>query len=315
MGTRITLVTTALLAGLLGLSMPAAAYVRTTTSAGAPTAWKTPWVTMEVSLGGPPPELDAAGYLSAAEAAAAAWTQASFDGVQPCSNVRLTAVLVPDVAGQVGVDYHNRVIFRQDTWCSDPLPKDGSCYDPNALAITSVFQIKSTGEIVDADLEVNATGYTWGDFVGYPEQFISRTHDFFGAVTHEFGHVIGLDHTCYIPGTRTDGTPIPRPRDNSGNLVPYCTADNPPLITQATMYVSVATPSAEVELRSLSPDDVQGVCEIYPFSPDLRYVPPSGSDPTSRSGGCTYAAQPGPGSSIACVLVIFAMATVGRRRR
>jgi len=210
------------------------------------------------------------------------------------------------------MDYRNRLIFRQGTWCSDPPPKDGSCYDSNALAITSVFQIKSTGEIVDADLEVNAATYTWGDFVGHPEQFEFNTHDFQGAVTHEFGHVIGLDHTCYTPGTRADGTLIPRPVDNNGNLVPDCTADNPPLITQATMYVSVATPSAEVELRSLSPDDVQGACDIYLFASNFVCLPPS--RPTSGSGGCSYAAQPGPGS-IASVLMLFAMAMVVRRRR
>jgi uncharacterized protein (TIGR03382 family) len=269
---------------------------------------------MEVSLGAPPPELDAAAYLSAAQAAGAAWSQASLDGVQQCSNVIFTVVPVADVAGQVGMDYRNRLIFRQDKWCSDPLPKDGSCYDRSALAITSVFQIKSTGEIVDADLEINAATYTWGDFVGHPEQFELNTHDFQGAVTHEFGHVIGLDHTCYTPGTRTDGTPIPRPVDNNGNLVPDCTADNPPLITQATMYVSVATPSAEVELRSLSPDDVQGACEIYPFTPNFVCLPPSRSDSGSGSGGCSYATQPGPGA-IASVLMLFAMAMVVRRRR
>jgi len=282
---------------------------------------------------------DAAAYLSAAQTAGTTWSQASLDGVQQCSNVIFTVVPVADVAGQVGMDYRNRLIFRQGecpacsgAWCSDPLPKDGSCYDRSALAITSVFQIKSTGEIVDADLEVNATTYTWGDYVGHPEQFELNTHDFQGTITHEFGHVIGLDHTCYTPGTRADGTPIPRPVDNSGNLVPDCTADNPPLIAQATMYALVTTPSGEVELRSLSPDDVQGACDIYPFTPDFNCLHPPGSDagagddgcsapaclppsrPTSGSRGCSYAAQPGPGS-IASVLMLFAMATVVRRRR
>jgi hypothetical protein len=269
---------------------------------------------MEVSLGAPPPELDAAAYLSAAQAAGAAWSQASLDGVQQCSNVIFTVVPVADVAGQVGMDYRNRLIFRQDKWCSDPLPKDGSCYDRSALAITSVFQIKSTGEIVDADLEINAATYTWGDFVGHPEQFELNTHDFQGAVTHEFGHVIGLDHTCYTPGTRADGTPIPRPVDNNGNLVPDCTADNPPLITQATMYVSVATPSAEVELRSLSPDDAQAACEIYPVTPDFVCLPPSGAYEVAGGGGCSYPAG-ARRDSIACVLVLLVMATVVRRRR
>jgi len=295
--------------------MPAAAYVRTTTSAGVPTAWKTPCVTMVVSLGAPPPELDAAAYLSAAQAAGAAWSQSSLDGVQQCSNVIFTVVPVADVAGQAGLDYHNRLIFRQDKWCSDPSPKNGSCYDPSALALTSMFMRPSTGEILDADLEVNATNFIWGDFVGQPELFENNTHDFQGAVTHEFGHVIGLDHVCYIPGTlRADGTPAPRPVDNHRDPVPNCGSENPPSITGATMYVSVATPSSEVELRSLSPDDVQGACDIYPFTPDLVCLPPTRIDPGSSSGGCSYAAQPGPGS-IACVLMLFAMAMVVRRRR
>ena len=62
------------------LPMPAAAYVRTMTESGEPTAWKTPCVTMEISLGAPPPELDAQGYFSAAQAAGAAWSQAALDG-------------------------------------------------------------------------------------------------------------------------------------------------------------------------------------------------------------------------------------------
>jgi hypothetical protein len=323
MNTRTVLVTNAL---LLTLSIPASAYVRTTTTAGVPTAWKAPCVTVEFSLGAPPPELEAEGYFSAAQAAGAAWSQASLDGVQQCSNVLFNVVSVPDVAGPVGMDQHNRLIFRQDTWCADPLPSDGFCYDSSALAITSVFQRKTSGEILDADLEVNAVNFTWGDYVGRPELAGLKTHDFQGAVTHEFGHIIGLDHTCFIPGaTRSDGTLVPRPTDNNGNPVPNCGADNPPSITETTMYVSVATPGAEVEMRSLSPDDVQGACDIYPFTASSACggsgtcsspacLPPSGSGTTSGGGGCSYTARPGPGS-MACVLGLLAMAMLARRRR
>jgi len=94
---------------------------------------------------------------------------------------------VSAVAGQVSLDYHNRLIFRQDQWCSDPLPKDGACYDPSALAITSVLADKSSGEILDADMEVNAYDYTWSDYVFYPEQFESNTQDFQGTITTSSG--------------------------------------------------------------------------------------------------------------------------------
>ena len=303
-------------AGFAAMPIPAAAYVRTVTSAGVPTAWKTPCVTMEFSLGAPPPELDTAGYLDAATQAGAAWSNSSLDGVDRCTNVLFAVESVPAVAGPVGMDHHNRLIFRQDSWCRDPAPKDATespCCDPSALAITSVFQLKNTGEIIDADLEVNAYNFTWGDFVGHPEQFASNSHDFQGAVTHEFGHVIGLDHVCYSPGAiRGDGTPVPRPVDNNGSPAPNCGALNlPATITQATMYVSVASPSAEVVLRSLSPDDIQAACDIYPFTTNFVCLPPSS---TSAGGGCSYATRSGRGP-IACALVLLAMAMVIRRRR
>jgi hypothetical protein len=319
MRSRSNLVATVVVAGFATLPMPAAAYVRTVTEAGAKTAWKTPCVTMEFPLGAPPPELDAAEYLDAAQQAGAAWTNASLDGVQRCSNVIFTVQSFPDVAGQVGMDYHNRLIFRQNGWCRDPPctdPNDPNLYDPSALAITTVFQLKNTGEILDADLEVNGTDFTWGDFVGHPEQFAYDTQDFQGAITHEFGHVIGLDHTCFTPGeTFGDGTLKPRPVDNNGNPVPDCSSPNlPTTVTDATMYVSVDSPSAEVELRSLSPDDMQGACDIYPHDPNFVCLAPSGSGSTSGSGGCSYATHLRR-VSISGVLVLFALALAFLRRR
>jgi len=83
-------------------------------------------------------------------------------------------------------------------------------------------------------------------------------------------------------------------------------------ITQATMYVSAATPSAEVELRSLSLDDVQAACEIYPVTNNFVCLPPSGSG--STSGGCSYARQPGP-DSIAGALAFLALGLAFRRSK
>jgi hypothetical protein len=318
MKNRAILVMTLVVAGLPTLPLPAAAYVRTVTEKGALAAWKTPCVTMEFSLGAPPPELDSQSYLDAAKAAGAAWSQASLDGVDRCTNVIFTVVSVPDVAGPVGMDYHNRLIFRQDQWCRDPLPQDPNdppCYDPHALAITSVFQLTNSGEILDADLEVNAHDFTWGDFVVHPELFESNTQDFQGTITHEFGHVIGLYHTCFNPGvTFADGKAVPRPVDNLGKPVPDCSDyDLPDIVTEATMYVSVASPSAEVELRSLSPDDLQAACDIYPVTTGFVCLPPSGAYVGAGGGGCSYPAG-SRHNSIACVLVLLVMATVVRRR-
>lgn len=303
---------------MLGLSAPASAYVRTRTTAGVPTAWKSPCVTMELALGAPPETMDAAGYLDAAQQGAAAWTQASLDGANRCGNVLMGVESTPDVEGLVGNDGHNRIVFRQNEWCRDPPPTDPSeprCYDGSALAITTVFQLKNSGEIKDADIEVNAKNFTWADFVGRPDLMTYGTHDFQGTITHELGHVLGLEHTCYLPRWYKDGTPVPRPDDHTGAPIPDCGSNNSALIADATMYVSVNSPASEVGLRSLSSDDMQGICDIYPFSPSFVCGAP-GSDPNSpgKAGGCSLAAHRGPGS------VVLALALVGlalhlRRRR
>ena len=79
------------------------------------------------------------------------------------------------------------------------------------------------------------------------------------------------------------------------------------------MYVSVASPSAEVELRSLSPDDLQAACDIYPVTTGFVCLPPSGAYVGAGGGGCSYPAG-SRHNSIACVLVLLVMATVVRRR-
>lgn len=307
---------------MVGVSAPASAYVRTRTSAGAPTAWKSPCVNMEFALGAFPAYLDAAGYLDAAQQGGVAWTQAALDGVNRCSNVVLTVEPTADVAGPVGKDSHNRIIFRQNEWCRDPAPTNGEarCYDASALAITTVFQLKNSGEILDTDIEVNGVHFTWGDFVGRPGLMSSSAHDFQGAITHELGHVLGLEHTCYIPAYLSNGSPVPRPVDNLGNPVPDCGGDNPATITDATMYVSVNSPTAEVSLRTLSPDDMQGVCEIYPFSPSFVCGATSTGTDTSTAfggkggGGCSLSRYQGSGS-LALFLALAALTLHLRRRR
>jgi uncharacterized protein (TIGR03382 family) len=304
---------------MMGLSAPAPAYVRTRTTAGVPTAWRSPCVTMEFALGAFPAKLEGPDYLEAARQGAAAWTQASLDGTNRCSNVLLGVESNADVAGPVGKDSHNRIIFRQTEWCRDPAPTDPTeprCYDASALAITTVFQLKNSGEILDTDIEVNGVSFTWGDFVGRPGLMTSGTHDFQGAITHELGHVLGLEHTCYVPAHYKDGTPVPRPVDNTGAPIPNCGPDNPPAIADATMYVSVSSPMTEVGLRTLSPDDVQGVCDIYPFSPTFVCSAPITDAGTTlgKGGGCSFGQRQGSGS-IALALAVIALALSLRRRR
>lgn len=293
------------------VAAPAWGYVREVTQEGAPIAWKNPCVAFDIYLGSPPPVLGADDFLVAATAAAAAWSYPQIPG----TDLRFTAVPQPGATTGIGYDHRSVVVFRTRTWCRDPVPVDDAgveqpeCYPPSALAVTSLFKNRHTGEILDADIEFNAVDFTWGDWEGKAGLSTSTTADFQNALTHELGHVAGLDHNCFSP---SDGQP--RLYDHTGALEVDC-YNNPTLpsaIAEATMYPSVVL--ADTSRRSLSLDDVQGVCDIYPHAHD---VCPTASD---GGGGCTVApASTGSGRGWAWA-ALAALAALGlgwkiRRRR
>ncbi len=111
---------------------------------------------------------------------------------------------------------------------------------PNASpiqALTSVTYRISTGEIVDADIDMNAQHFNMGiieDTTADPDLIL----DLQNTLTHEIGHFLGLDHT---QGDSFTGT---------GSYL------------DATMFASA--PLAETKKRSLEDDDINGVCTIYP---------------------------------------------------
>ena len=273
-----------LLWGLLGPawlgSVPAQAYVREVTSKGVPIAWSYPCVSMHVSLDAPPPVLTSADVLAAATAAMATWSFPQVAG----TDIRLNLVVEPQATLAAGYDKKNVIVFRQDNWCREySLPDDGGapgsdCYPSSALAVTSIFKNTKTGEILDADIEFNAVNFPWGDLVGQPALATSDTADFQNALTHELGHVVGLDHTCYTPN---DGPT--RPYDNTGSPAADCSAALPAAITEATMYPSVVL--SDTLRRDLAADDILGVCEIYPHRHEVCPVP--------GDGGCSLTARPG----------------------
>jgi hypothetical protein len=164
----------------------------------------------------------------------------------------------------------NRIGFRHDEWRKIPCdPKLEVCdpYGANAIAITTVTSNTRTGQILDADIELNAVTQKFADVVvdgPRPRASGVSVQDLQNTLTHELGHLIGLDHNCYDPGA--SATP---PRDQSGNAAPFCASANA-TIAEATMFNS-ALPG-ETKKRDLANDDVAAICDIY--------------KPIDDSGGC-----------------------------
>jgi hypothetical protein len=109
----------------------------------------------------------------------------------------------------------NLVIWRESEWP----------YAQRPIAFTSVTYDPVTGVIVDADIELNGEDYA---FTADPATEPFKI-DVQNTVTHEMGHVLGLDHT-------TD---------------PF-----------TTMYTE-AMPGETLK-RTLEQDDVDGLCTLYP---------------------------------------------------
>ncbi len=95
-------------------------------------------------------------------------------------------------------------------------------WSESVVAITVVTTLPN-GEIIDSDIEINASNNTIG-FDGAPLDFDLRN-----LLTHEIGHFIGLDHSEVFDAT-----------------------------------MEFETRKGQIKKRDLDPDDVAGVCEIFP---------------------------------------------------
>ncbi|HXU01084.1 MAG TPA: MYXO-CTERM sorting domain-containing protein [Polyangia bacterium] len=241
------------------------AFVHNKTASGVGYAWKNSCVSMT----GFPTNLPlmTRDETSAAMAAAArAWSKQDA-AVGACSYLDVGLVVdtvnVPPPAANDGT---HAIIIRRDTWC----PHSPNCYDPTSLALTSLFARTSTGEIIDADIEVNAVNYSWSDTTLRAPT--GDEQDLQNALTHEMGHVIGLDHTCY-------GGTGDRPTDENGIPIPDC-VNAPQSVVDTTMFPSAN--ALDIGKRTLADDDLMGVCAIYPLASDPMVCPPPPSPDAGR---------------------------------
>lgn len=280
---------------------PAAAYVRYTSGNGKMFMWPQSCVALTAH----PDELlgmmTRDEILGAVDASAATWSSSS----DACTYLNIMVSSASGGSPRALNDGHNNVIFRSTSWCklTDANTCDASVpYDPAALALTSVSASTSSGIIRDADIEVNAYHFSWADLVMHPDLRGDgqNFHDLQNALTHEMGHLIGLDHTCYLQP--------PAPLDNNGNPIPDC-ASAPPDVLATTMFPS-ANPG-DIDKRDLAPDDQQAVCEIYPAASDPKTCSPGQTDP----GGCSCTTGGAPDTALGSFVMLAAALLAARARR
>jgi MYXO-CTERM domain-containing protein len=206
-------------------------------------------------------------------------------------------------AMEVGKDRVNLIKFRDQSWCRPAVDNDPArCYDPSAAGITTATYVDDSsssrdGAIVDADVEINGVDFAIavnGQTLGTQ----ACQSELQNTLTHELGHLHGLEHTCTVPGDpmRTDG---------NGNAVPSCASSMAnPAITEPTMYNF--QDCGETKKETLEADDINAICTIYPASKD----PGTCSAVGSGSGCCSTGSGPaGPAALLGVVLIAL------RRRR
>jgi hypothetical protein len=295
---------------------PAQAFVRTTTN-GAPIYWTTSCTAVTIYLNpsftladsGNPQSSSVRDQVAKSIAAAAhAWSPGAVDCVSADGlSAHPYFEIVPSIAAEgaspaVAADGHNVLVVHTDEW-PDTL-------EPAAIAVTSVTK-KQDGRILDADIEVNAYSFVWGNFDPGNEIAIKGAvgpYDLQGAITHEFGHFLGLGHTCFGLADKQ-----PHPSDANGIQIPDCDSPDMPVpreVHDAVMYAFVL--AGEVRQRVLTADDIAGVCDIYPAARD-----PLDCALDRPDDGCGCAAPSGrkrmDGTALTVVALALAVA-LGLRR-
>jgi MYXO-CTERM domain-containing protein len=130
--------------------------------------------------------------------------------------------------------------------------------------------------------------------------------DLANTLTHEVGHLLGLDHTCRLGNE-------PARLDNQGNLVPQCSSDLPSEILEATMHPSQEC--GETKKITLEADDIDAICSVYAMVQDPRTCERVSLG--RRRGFCSVG--PAPGRSDDLLSLLWPLAAAGlllfRRRR
>lgn len=288
-----------------GEEAPPLGYVRTTTNMGRPLYWASDCVFLTYDSEG-------TSHLAGDEEFAImdqvfdTWKQA----IQGSSYLQFE--LEARAPREVGNDGINVIKFREKTWCRPATETDPEeCYEAQAAALTTLFFFNEKnpereGEIIDGDIELNAVDFAisaGGTSLGGR----GCLADLANTLTHEVGHLIGLDHTCRLSAEE------PPRLDNEGNEVPFCNGTLPASIIEATMHPSQAC--GETKKATLEADDIAAAAAIYPT--DLSSGSCARVALGERRGCCSVgpATGMGPASDLLSGLLLLAGAGVLTRLR
>ena len=261
------------------MSTEASAFVCTRASPLGPSVF---WSVRTVALrpSGEGAEVGAESFAQVLRRTAESWTAPS------CSDLTLVVDAQTDER-VVGFNWHagsgserneNVVMFRNQT---EGDPVDRWVHTLGALAITTVTFDTRSGRLLDADIEINDLAFDFST-CDPADEGCAVAFDLENTLTHELGHVLGLDHP---------------PNDAPGAF-------------EATMFASASR--GDTEKRSLASDDIDGLCVLYPSG-----APVAGEcygvgrqAPSTLRFEQSCAAGGSPGSC----LVVLTLCAVRRRR-
>lgn len=275
-------------------------YVRKTTDGGIPEYWQASCAQVTVYTNGFS-MMTRDEIAKSIAAAAREWSPgavACSAGGSPVVEI-VTSMAAPDAATpRVAYDGHNALIFRLQDW---PIGLEA------AVALTTV-SARSDGRIVDVDMQINAVFSDWANIdPGFDPTGLNGQNpfDLQNAVTHEFGHLLGFGHTCF--SAFSDDV---RPIDHLGQPVPDCGDFAPDEVKQTVMYAIVDPFTLETSKRFLSPDEVLGVCDVYPATAAVPACPLD-----TPNDGCGCATAPDDGSAAATLALLALLVVMNRSRR
>jgi hypothetical protein len=181
----------------------------------------------------------------------------------------------------------NVVVFRDDGW-----PDDGDSV--NTLGLTTVTYAKSSGEILDADMEINSSP-AHPLVISPPDP--ANTYDLLSVMTHEAGHFLGLAHstdtTAVMYAFYKAGSTTLQPDDVEG----ICAIDPPDGTRSTSAGALTAASCCPIPVGGLAstcaPEAADGAVVPAPdSSPEAVAVAPcsaGASSPSVKSGGCGVA--------------------------